>query len=114
MRCSVWLASGDRRLGAVAAGGDVAAASQWRGHVRTPTRIEQDADLASRMNGTPEGGAGQDDMAEPVSLKFLMDMCARYMPAEDLALIRAAYQLAAEAHQGVCRKSGEPYIEHPL
>jgi GTP pyrophosphokinase len=53
-------------------------------------------------------------MAEPVSLKFLMDMCARYMPAEDLALIRAAYQLAAEAHQGVCRKSGEPYIEHPL
>jgi GTP pyrophosphokinase len=32
----------------------------------------------------------------------------------DLALIRAAYLLAAEAHEGVCRKSGEPYIEHPL
>ncbi|MBF6592432.1 MAG: bifunctional (p)ppGpp synthetase/guanosine-3',5'-bis(diphosphate) 3'-pyrophosphohydrolase, partial [Ktedonobacterales bacterium] len=28
--------------------------------------------------------------------------------------VRAAYVVAAAAHQGVCRKSGEPFIEHPL
>ena len=29
-------------------------------------------------------------------------------------LIERAYQTAAQAHEGVCRRSGEPYITHPL
>lgn len=29
-------------------------------------------------------------------------------------LVRRAYQFAEEAHTGQCRKSGEPYIQHPL
>lgn len=33
---------------------------------------------------------------------------------EDLTLIRAAFDLMMDAHQGVRRKSGEPYIYHPL
>ncbi|HEX6123654.1 MAG TPA: HD domain-containing protein, partial [Ktedonobacterales bacterium] len=66
------------------------------------------------MNDAPDEEPGQDDLAAPASLQLLLGMCARYMPQEDLALIRAAYQLAAEAHKGVCRKSGEPFIEHPL
>lgn len=32
----------------------------------------------------------------------------------DIALIRRAYQFAVTAHQGQKRKSGEPYITHPL
>ncbi len=54
------------------------------------------------------------DMPESASLHALLDLCAHYMSAADLDLIRRAYDLAAEAHQGVLRKSGEPYIEHPL
>ena len=33
---------------------------------------------------------------------------------EDLAMIRKAFQLALEAHKNMRRKSGEPYIYHPL
>lgn len=33
---------------------------------------------------------------------------------EDVALIRKAYKVAADAHKDVRRKSGEPYITHPL
>lgn len=32
----------------------------------------------------------------------------------DLDLLRRAYHLADEAHRGQCRKSGEPYITHPI
>ena len=51
---------------------------------------------------------------ESESLRALLDLCARYMPPADLDRIRAAYEVAADAHQGVRRRSGEPYIEHPL
>ena len=34
--------------------------------------------------------------------------------AYDFALLDKAYELAAKAHQGQCRESGEPYIMHPV
>lgn len=36
------------------------------------------------------------------------------MTSEDMERIVAAYMLAKEAHQGQMRKSGEPYIIHPI
>ena len=33
---------------------------------------------------------------------------------ESVKMIRRAFEFAREAHQGVRRKSGEPYILHPL
>ncbi len=48
------------------------------------------------------------------ALKVLLDECQRYMSARDLELVQHAYDLAEEAHRGVTRQSGEPYIEHPL
>lgn len=35
-------------------------------------------------------------------------------PNEDVSALERAYRYAAEAHQGQHRKSGEPYITHPL
>ncbi|WP_353987879.1 RelA/SpoT family protein [Ruicaihuangia caeni] len=35
-------------------------------------------------------------------------------PKADVALIERAYQVAAKAHEGQKRKSGEPYITHPI
>ncbi|MDO4304570.1 MAG: bifunctional (p)ppGpp synthetase/guanosine-3',5'-bis(diphosphate) 3'-pyrophosphohydrolase [Bacillota bacterium] len=38
----------------------------------------------------------------------------KYHPSDDISLIEKAYHLASKAHQNQVRKSGEPYIIHPL
>lgn len=38
----------------------------------------------------------------------------KYHPSDDITLIEKAYAVAQEAHKGQVRKSGEPYIIHPL
>src|SRR4051794_5341661 len=35
-------------------------------------------------------------------------------PKADLALLERAYKVSEQAHRGQIRKSGEPYITHPL
>ena len=37
-----------------------------------------------------------------------------YHPSTDISMIEKAYRVAAKAHEGQLRKSGEPYIIHPL
>ena len=37
-----------------------------------------------------------------------------YLSQERLEVIERAYEFAVEAHQGQLRKSGEPYVQHPL
>ncbi len=37
-----------------------------------------------------------------------------YLPPEKVALVKDAYDFASKAHEGQVRKSGEPYLEHPL
>ncbi len=38
----------------------------------------------------------------------------KYHPSDDISMIEKAYRIAAEAHKDQIRKSGEPYIVHPL
>ena len=38
----------------------------------------------------------------------------KYHPNTDISMIEKAYQIASSAHEGQKRKSGEPYIIHPL
>jgi GTP pyrophosphokinase len=76
------------------------------------------------MRATPLPGQHEDSLLREVtqmaetreedSLRALLDLCARYMGQGDLDLIRAAYIVAEAAHSGALRKSGEPFIEHPL
>ena len=44
----------------------------------------------------------------------LIEKAKQYLPPEKVALIEAAYQFASKAHEGQVRKSGDPYLEHPL
>ncbi|MBE2896854.1 bifunctional GTP diphosphokinase/guanosine-3',5'-bis pyrophosphate 3'-pyrophosphohydrolase [Pasteurellaceae bacterium HPA106] len=37
-----------------------------------------------------------------------------YLPSDDIELVRQAYIVARDAHEGVTRSSGEPYITHPV
>ena len=39
---------------------------------------------------------------------------AAYLDKDDLERLEAAYCLAFEAHQGAMRRSGEPFISHPV
>ena len=49
-----------------------------------------------------------------MSFSQLKDKAQKYLPPEKIALVKDAYHFASEAHQGQLRKSGEPYVEHPL
>ena len=48
------------------------------------------------------------------SFSQLKEKAQEYLPTEKIAVVEDAYHFAAEAHQGQVRKSGEPYLEHPL
>ena len=44
----------------------------------------------------------------------LITRVRRYHPSDDISLIECAYKVANDAHKDQARKSGEPYIIHPL
>ena len=44
----------------------------------------------------------------------LIERVRKYHPSDDISLIEKAYEIARTAHEGQLRKSGEPYIIHPL
>ena len=44
----------------------------------------------------------------------LIESIKKYHPSADTSLVEKAYKWAFDSHQGQVRKSGEPYIAHPL
>ncbi len=44
----------------------------------------------------------------------LISLVHKYHPSDDITMISKAYRIASEAHKDQFRKSGEPYIIHPL
>ncbi|MDO5695446.1 MAG: bifunctional (p)ppGpp synthetase/guanosine-3',5'-bis(diphosphate) 3'-pyrophosphohydrolase [Eubacteriales bacterium] len=59
--------------------------------------------------------ASPPDDATPQELfEILCDAVRSYHPNPDMDMLRRAYDLALEAHRDQMRKSGEPYIIHPL
>ena len=44
----------------------------------------------------------------------LISRVKKYHPCDDISLIEKAYHVASQAHKDQIRKSGEPYIIHPL
>lgn len=58
-----------------------------------------------------EGGLSQ---RPTKSLEELLDKIRSYFPQADLKVIEKAYYFSEKAHEGQIRRSGEPYISHPL
>ena len=55
------------------------------------------------------------DFTSPEQLyRELISSVHKYHPSADITLIEKAYRVAYDAHKGQARKSGEPYIIHPL
>ena len=67
-----------------------------------------------------EEGLGYDleqpaDFTKPeVLYNELIATVKKYHPSDDISLIEKAYEVASKAHKEQKRKSGEPYIIHPL
>ena len=49
-----------------------------------------------------------------MSFNQLLDKAREYLSPEKVAVVEDAYNFALKAHEGQLRKSGEPYLEHPL
>lgn len=61
------------------------------------------ADSQAKSRGSP-----------PPYVLALEDKLAVYLPEEQIRRVRRAYDVGALAHGGQTRKSGEPYITHPV
>ena len=74
--------------------------------VRAP---ERRGGLLSRL---PFVSSGPD--SGPKSLDGLLKKVRSYNPKADVREVQRAYEFAASSHRGQVRKSGEPFIRHPL
>jgi RelA/SpoT family (p)ppGpp synthetase len=66
-------------------------------------------DYAATLLSRLPGAARRDN-----GVRKLVDTLESYLPKEQIGTILAAYQFGAEHHEGQSRKSGEPYITHPV
>ncbi|KYH44709.1 bifunctional (p)ppGpp synthetase/guanosine-3',5'-bis(diphosphate) 3'-pyrophosphohydrolase [Branchiibius sp. NY16-3462-2] len=81
-----------------------------------------DAGRADRGQGTPAAARvrnrlvrlGQPRTSTNRVLEPLLRTVRATHPKEDLSVIERAYEVAERAHRGQMRKSGDPYITHPL
>ena len=62
----------------------------------------------------PEAALPSEVRPEIVTWEKLVEAIHASGKAYNMEMIEKAYNLANEAHKGVCRRSGEPYICHPL
>jgi guanosine-3',5'-bis(diphosphate) 3'-pyrophosphohydrolase len=44
----------------------------------------------------------------------LIELASTYLPEDKIPLVKEAYEFAAKAHLGQVRKTGGPYLEHPV
>ena len=62
----------------------------------------------------PEAALPSEVRPEIITWEKLVEAIRASGKAYNMEMIEKAYDLANEAHKGVCRRSGEPYICHPL
>jgi GTP pyrophosphokinase len=49
-----------------------------------------------------------------MEVNALIEKVGSYLSEDKIDLVKAAYEFASRAHRGQVRKTGEPYLEHPL
>ncbi|HKR94698.1 MAG TPA: bifunctional (p)ppGpp synthetase/guanosine-3',5'-bis(diphosphate) 3'-pyrophosphohydrolase [Candidatus Angelobacter sp.] len=66
------------------------------------------------MATTPQSGSQKELKLLNGRFQQLLGKVAENRPADDLEIIRKAYDFSLKHHQGQTRASGEPYLIHPL
>jgi guanosine-3',5'-bis(diphosphate) 3'-pyrophosphohydrolase len=83
--------------------------------MRMPMRDKTKTDKIEEIKKADASVKNMADFTSPDLLyQELIDSVRKYHPSTDISMIEKAYKIAYEAHEGQCRKSGEPYIIHPL
>jgi len=70
--------------------------------------------MAGLLNKDKELSTPKDFTPPEELYQTLLEKVLEYRPNTDISMIEKAYRIADEAHKGQFRKSGEPYIMHPL
>lgn len=70
--------------------------------------------VAGFMNKEKELSTPKDFTPPEELYDLLIQRVREYHPNTDISMIEKAYAIANKAHEGQFRKSGEPYIMHPL
>ena len=81
--------------------------------VNNPPEVATVAATALPANA-PEGALPSEVRPEIITWEKLVEAIQASGKAYNMEMIQKAYDLANNAHKGVCRRSGEPYICHPL
>ena len=77
--------------------------------------VEELEQLERNIDRERKGIIATEDFVKPEVLhRELIARIRKYHPNTDISMIEKAYDIARTAHEGQCRKSGEPYIIHPL
>ncbi len=78
-------------------------------------KISEKYDDDKNERRTDLGIENFEDFTDPEKLyEELIKRVKKYHPSDDVSIIEKAYRFALEAHKDQKRKSGEPYIIHPL
>ncbi len=82
----------------------------------TQEAVEKDLQENESYVTHPEGTVkSTDEFTTPEELyQELLSSVRKYHPSTDISMIQKAYEVASEVHKDQRRKSGEPYIIHPL
>ncbi len=77
--------------------------------------VQELEELEKNITTEHQGVVATSDFVDPEQLySQLIERVRRYHPNTDISMIEKAYNIAREAHKDQVRKSGEPYIIHPL
>ena len=82
-------------------------------HLHQPVEMATVAATA-QLADAPEGALPSEVRPEIVTWEKLYEAIKASGRSYHMEMIEKAYHLADDAHKGVCRRSGEPYICHPL
>lgn len=81
----------------------------------TKETLMEDNDKLAEIKKAEAQVKKMDDFTDPgVLYQELIKSIQKYHPSADISMIEKAYKIAYEAHKDQKRKSGEPYIIHPL
>ena len=85
-------------------------------HLHQPASVPEMATVAATAlpANAPEGALPSEVRPEIVTYDKLVEAIKASGKAYNMEMIDKAYNMANDAHKGVCRRSGEPYICHPL